>query len=398
MSNCVELTTCVACDSRQLTNFLDFGKQPLANNYHNGRGGGEAYPLALQLCKECWHTQLTYSVKPAIMFDNYVYVTGTSKTLRDYCDEFAKTVHYEHGQGSVLDIACNDGTQLDSFRKYGWDTYGVDPAKNLYADAVAKGHDIVNAYWPTTLCKWFDVIVAQNVCAHTPHPLQFLKGIAAHLERDGSAYIQTSQSQMYQRNEFDTTYHEHISFFSINSMKCLAHRAGLKLVDVSITPIHGDSYVFELKHPHHVANTHLNEQIKVEKAQGRHNVEFYRTFGKNAKQILDQLEQTVNNYKQQGVTVVGYGAAAKGMTVLNARNIQLDWIVDDNPLKVGKLTPGTNIPIRNRSSLAVDEHIVCIPLAWNFFEEIKNNIETVRGSHNTTYVRYFPNLEIIKGE
>jgi len=398
MSDYTELTNCVACDSKRLHTFLDFGKQPLANNYHDGTGGGEAYPLALQLCEECWHTQLTCSVKPAIMFDNYVYVTGTSKTLRDYCDEFAKHIHYQHGQGSVLDIACNDGTQLDSFKKYGWQTSGVDPAKNLHADAVAKGHDIVNAYWPTTLCKWFDVIIAQNVCAHTPDPLQFLKGIAAHLERNGSAYIQTSQSQMYQRNEFDTTYHEHISFFSINSMKTLAHRAGLKLVDVSITPIHGGSYVFELKHPHHKANTHIAQQIQTEIAEQRHNVGFYYKFGDNAKHILDQLKQTVNQYKEQGISVVGYGAAAKGMTVLNARNIQLDWIVDDNPLKVGSYTPGTNIPIKDRNSLATDKHIVCIPLAWNFFDEIKNNIEEVRGVNNTTYVRYFPNLEIINGE
>ena len=181
-------------------------------------------------------------------------------------------------------------------------------------------------------------------------------------------------------------------------MKTLAHRAGLKLVDVSITPIHGGSYVFELKHPHHKANTHIAQQIQTEIAEQRHNVGFYYKFGDNAKHILDQLKQTVNQYKEQGISVVGYGAAAKGMTVLNARNIQLDWIVDDNPLKVGSYTPGTNIPIKDRNSLATDKHIVCIPLAWNFFDEIKNNIEEVRGVNNTTYVRYFPNLEIINGE
>ena len=392
----ITLDKCVACGGSNLVQFLDLAKQPLANNYHDGSGAGESYQLGLNLCTDCYHTQLPVSVNPKEMFDHYIYVTGTSQTLRDYCDWFAEFVHAREDidHGNILDIACNDGTQLDSFRKLGWKTFGVDPAKNLFEIALEKGHMVRNAYWPISYPQ-MDVITAQNVCAHTPNPLEFLEGVKASLSPNGTAYIQTSQSQMYQRNEFDTTYHEHISFFSANSMNTLAKRAGLVLTDIVITPIHGDSYVFVLKHPGAEIKNSVTETIRKEAKEGRQSPNFYHLFGNNARKIVEQLKDLVTRCQQQGTPVVGYGAAAKGMTVLNANDIQLDWIVDDNELKQGLLTPGTNIPIKDRSSLDIDEHIVVIPLAWNFFDEIKSNVEEIRKDKSTQYVQYFPRVMFV---
>jgi len=390
------LDNCVACGGSNLVQFLDLAKQPLANNYHDGSGAGDSYQLGLNLCTDCFHTQLPVSVDPKAMFDHYLYVTGTSQTLRDYCDWFAEFVDAREDidHGNILDIACNDGTQLDSFRKLGWKTFGVDPAKNLFEIALEKGHMVRNAYWPISYPQ-MDVITAQNVCAHTPNPLEFLEGVKASLALNGTAYIQTSQSQMYQRNEFDTTYHEHISFFSANSMNTLAKRAGLVLTDIVITPIHGDSYVFVLKHPGAEIKNSVTETIRKEAKEGRHNPNFYQMFGNNARKIVEQLKDLVTRCQNEGTPVVGYGAAAKGMTVLNANKIQLDWIVDDNELKQGLLTPGTNIPIKDRSSLDLDEHIVVIPLAWNFFDEIKSNVEEISQNKSTQYVQYFPRVMFV---
>jgi len=390
------LDKCVACGGSNLEQFLDLAEQPLANNYHDGTGGGESFRLGLNLCTDCYHTQLPVSVDPKAMFDHYLYVTGTSQTLRDYCDWFAQFVtdREQITHGNILDIACNDGTQLDSFRKLGWKTFGVDPAKNLFDIALEKGHMVRNAYWPISYPQ-MDVITAQNVCAHTPNPLDFLEGVKKALTVNGTAYIQTSQSQMYQRNEFDTTYHEHISFFSANSMNTLAKRAGLVLTDIEITPIHGDSYVFVLKHEGADVKSSVTETIRKEGTEGRHNSMFYKQFGINAESIVRKLKDLVTRCQAEGTPVVGYGAAAKGMTVLNANDIQLDWIVDDNELKQGLLTPGTNIPIKDKSSLDIDEHIVVIPLAWNFFNEIKANVEEVRQDKSTQYVQYFPNVMFV---
>lgn len=390
------LDKCVACGGSNLVQFLDLAKQPLANNYHDGSGAGESYQLGLNLCTDCYHTQLPVSVDPKAMFDHYLYVTGTSQTLRDYCDWFAEFVDAREDidHGNILDIACNDGTQLDSFRKLGWKTFGVDPAKNLFEIALEKGHMVRNAYWPISYPQ-MDVITAQNVCAHTPNPLEFLEGVKTSLAPNGTAYIQTSQSQMYQRNEFDTTYHEHISFFSANSMNTLAKRAGLVLTDIVITPIHGDSYVFVLKHPGAEIKNSVTETIRKEAKEGRQSPNFYHLFGNNARKIVEQLKDLVTRCQKEGTPVVGYGAAAKGMTVLNANDIKLDWIVDDNELKQGLLTPGTNIPIKDRSSLDIDEHIVVIPLAWNFFDEIKSNVEEIRKDKSTQYVQYFPRVMFV---
>ncbi|MDA8847252.1 class I SAM-dependent methyltransferase [bacterium] len=390
------LDKCVACGGSNLEQFLDLAEQPLANNYHDGTGGGESFRLGLNLCTDCYHTQLPVSVDPKAMFDHYLYVTGTSQTLRDYCDWFAQFVtdREQITHGNILDIACNDGTQLDSFRKLGWKTFGVDPAKNLFDIALEKGHMVRNAYWPISYPQ-MDVITAQNVCAHTPNPLDFLEGVKKALTVNGTAYIQTSQSQMYQRNEFDTTYHEHISFFSANSMNTLAKRAGLVLTDIEITPIHGDSYVFVLKHEGADVKSSVTETIRKEGTEGRHNSMFYKQFGINAESIVRKLKDLVTRCQAEGIPVVGYGAAAKGMTVLNANDIQLDWIVDDNELKQGLLTPGTNIPIKDKSSLDIDEHIVVIPLAWNFFNEIKANVEEVRQNKSTQYVQYFPRVMFV---
>ena len=390
------LNKCVACGGSNLEEFLDLAEQPLANNYHDGTGGGESFKLGLNLCTDCYHTQLPVSVNPKAMFDHYLYVTGTSQTLRDYCDWFAQFVVDRENlkQGNILDIACNDGTQLDSFRKLGWKTFGVDPAKNLFDIALEKGHMVRNAYWPISYPQ-MDVITAQNVCAHTPNPLDFLEGVKKSLTINGTAYIQTSQSQMYQRNEFDTTYHEHISFFSANSMQTLAKRAGLVLTDIEITPIHGDSYVFVLKHQGAEVKSSVADTIRKEVKEGRHNPMFYIKFGVNAESIIRKLKDLVEKCQKAGTPVVGYGAAAKGMTVLNANDIQLDWIVDDNELKQGLLTPGTNIPIKDRSSLDIDEHVVVIPLAWNFFTEIKSNVEEIRQDKSTQYVQYFPHVMFV---
>lgn len=383
------LKQCVACGNRHLKQFLDLKEQPLANNYHDGSGGGKHFPLGINLCTQCWHTQLTVSVNPKLMFDQYLYVTGTSQTLRDYCDWFALHISGKCKIGKILDIACNDGTQLDSFKKIGWDTYGIDPAKNIIEISKNKGHTTFTGYWPTHLEQKFDVITAQNVLAHTPDPLNFLIGAKKHLSKKGKIFVQTSQSQMYQRGEFDTCYHEHISFFSVNSMQELCKRAGLKLLDVEITSIHGESYLFTIGHCNETANETIQKMIDKEIVEGRHNQSFYYKFAKDANFTLETFKSTIDNYRRNKIPVIGYGAAAKGITVLNANNIKLDWIVDDNPMKEGLFTPGGNIPIKNRNTLNTDRGIVVVPLAWNFFNEIETKVNAIRQGMPTIFIKCF---------
>lgn len=393
MSQYTTLDNCVACGSDQLHNYLDLHNQPLANSYHDKSTPLPEYPLGLNVCGDCWHSQLTVAVDPELMFKDYLYVTGTSQTLRDYCDWFADYCGAYQQPGSVLDIACNDGTQLDSFAARGWKTYGVDPAENLYPICSAK-HDTVCDFWPIQTGRKYDLIIAQNVFAHNSNPHAFLCAMRDQLREGGTIRIQTSQAYWLENNQFDTTYHEHISFFCANSMNTLVKRCGLELVDITIGDIHGGSYIFTIKHS---ATTTQRFSIAkhIQDESYKYSELYHTVFADGVKTCLADLANIVKHFQQQDYIVLGYGAAAKGNTVLNAGKIRLNGIIDDNPLKQNCYTPGSDIRIYDSSVLnSLTQPIVVVPLAWNFFDEIQKNVKSVTDK-NIVYVKYFPKLEVI---
>ena len=385
------ITQCLCCGNETLYTILNLGQQPPANSFHTIQETLPEYELKLMGCALCWHTQLSVAVDPAELFRHYLYVSGTSETLQRYFREFAER---QGGQpGTVLDIACNDGSQLNAFRALGWRTVGVDPAENLTPIAAKSGHEVHTGFWDMPMAlsmdTTFDLIVAQNVFAHTADPGAFLDACREVMGTDSRLLIQTSQAHMFDRGEFDTVYHEHISFFCVNSMKTIADRHGFSVTDVRIADIHGGSYVFELKtgtgQPCH------NEPLETYK----HHREFYDEFAVQARTVLKNLKSSVDLFKSQGYTVIGYGAAAKGMTLLNAGEIELDFVVDDNPLKQGLLTPGMNTPVHSPEHLLYyDRPVVFVPLAWNFFSEIKTKIKQLRPEYPDQFVVYFPEIQI----
>lgn len=403
MENCTPIDECLACGCDDLVLTLDLGTQPLANNFRDTAVTlhEKTYPLAVNRCTSCNHLQLTHAVNPAIIYTHYLYVSGTSQTNRDYMQWFAGFVKEQlppHAS-SALDIGCNDGTQLNYLKDVGFSTYGVDPAENLWPTS-SKNHNVVCGFWneesAEDLGRTFDAIVAQNSFAHNPHPLEWLALAKELLNKDGKIFIQTSQADMVLNGEFDTIYHEHISFYNAESMRRLAERAGLHLVDVVKTPIHGNSYIFVL------ANEYSNEYrvaniLDMERSQGLQSANTYSKWTQGVQQLLVELKETVDRAVEQDYHIIGYGAAAKGMTLLNASKIYLDAVVDDNPLKVGLWCPGTTIPVVNTGyiqQVASNEKIMFIPLAWNFYAEIVKRIRAVRTNENDVFLRYFPKIKV----
>jgi 2-polyprenyl-3-methyl-5-hydroxy-6-metoxy-1,4-benzoquinol methylase len=397
-SKCKELKVCLCCKGINLTKILDLNSQPLANSYLKSKNESEeSFPLAVNYCNDCTHLQLTHAVNPDLLFKNYLYVSGTTKTLRDYFDSFVGIVsgYLKNATNlSVLDIACNDGSQLDSFKKYGHKTYGIDPADNLY-QLSSKNHNVVCDYFSKESIsrlteQKFDVIVAQNVFAHNTYPKLFLEVCKQHLLKNGKVFIQTSQADMVKYGQFDTIYHEHISFFNVKSMVALVKNTGLYLQDVLKTDIHGTSYVFVLSQ--NIEDDNSVMLIEKDFAQTREVIE---NFAEMAKSVVVNLKNELEKYKY--CVIVGYGAAAKGNTLLNFGEIDLDYIVDDNPLKQGLYTPGRNIKIVSLDELiklARDKPIVWVPLSWNFFDEIKNRVKQ-KYAMATVFIKYFPKLHVI---
>jgi 2-polyprenyl-3-methyl-5-hydroxy-6-metoxy-1,4-benzoquinol methylase len=406
-----EKKECRCCGNTELHKFIDFGSQPLANSYQSMPDDQPEFPLAVNVCKNCFHTQLTVVVHPDVMFRQYAYVSGTSQTLRAYFDWFANMVSgYFPNNSNVLDIACNDGSQLDSFKSLGWNTCGVDPAENITPIAKAKGHQVETAYWTQQVaerfhCKSgkaapFDAIIAQNVFAHTDDILEFLLACKKVMHERSKLFIQTSQANMYLNGEFDTIYHEHLSFFNTQSMLAIAYRAGLRVESVSKTDIHGTSYVFVLT----LLESELTfgggvERVLMEEyQQGLCDLDTYIKFGERAMDLIQELKYTIRGMEHLDYKVVGFGAAAKGMTVLNAGKITLEYIVDESKLKQQKFTPGMNIPIVGPQWLYDDdyERIAIVPLAWNFFTEIKHKVKSNRTNENDRFLLYFPNIRVEK--
>lgn len=402
--NVKHLDHCVACGSSNLKLTLDLGKQPLANSFKLKKDDvQEEYPLAINHCEDCYHVQLTHSVNPELMFNDYLYVSGTSKTMHSHMKTFAEFAVKPTKGKLVLDVGCNDGTQLDYFKDLGFITFGVDPAKNLEEVSSKKGHSI--------FCEWFDhnfaerinkaklsfdIITAQNVFAHGPNPLDFLLTAKSVMHDDSTLIIQTSQANMIKNNEFDTIYHEHVSFFNIQSMDKLCKRAGLYLVGVDYMPIHGTSFVFVIRKKFDGRNVDL--LIKEEQSNGLYSPETYVRYAQRCNDIVSELKHQTDFVRQGMIdwNVVGYGAAAKGMTLLNYAKLDLDFIVDDNPLKQGRFTPGSSIPVVSQKEiLKLKGTTLFVPLAWNFFDEIRDKIKGIRDNEYDRFIKYFPEVKIV---
>ena len=347
-------------------------------------------------------------VDPDLLFKDYLYVSGTTKTLRDNFKWFADFV-LEYAANcrwnwpnprinSVLDVACNDGSQLDCFKsKQAIETYGIDPAENLY-ELSSKNHDVKCEYFDSVFFGFkFDVIIAQNVFAHNSNPKKFLDDCEEIMHDNSFLFIQTSQSDMIRNNQFDTIYHEHISFFNINSFNELVKRTGLHLVDVIKTPVHGTSYLFIL-HKHPMNKYKVQNLIDVEREQGLLSIKTYEDYRNRVLEIVDTFKLLVEGSGDlEDYKIIGYGAAAKGMTLLNFAQVDLDYIIDDNPLKQGLLTPGRNIKICSIDVLKQytdSDKILFVPLAWNFYEEIRERIKKVRDNKNDLFLKYFPRVKL----
>lgn len=394
------LTSCVACGNRNLRRILDLGAQPLANEYLSDLAPRTSYPLCLNLCESCTHLQLSVSVNPDILFRNYFYVSSTSKVLSDYFMDLKNRILQEFGsKGYLLDIGSNDGTFISKFNDTEWETLGVDPAANLAPNAAEIGVRTLSAFYNTSAASLlrdnFNVAVAMNVFAHTDNPIEILNALKLNVAESGSVFIQTSQANMIINGEFDTIYHEHISFFNVKSMKALLARAGWELGEVSIVDVHGGSYLWKISRKSEKQRA-FHGREEEEMKSGLYDLEIYLSFADRCQVIVSEVKEIVEKLRTQGYKIATYGAAAKGNTFLNFASITPDFIFDDTPLKIGKYSPVSNIVVSNPKEMKnLNDKILFIIPAWNFSTEIKEKISRLRVRSGKDFLlTYFPKREV----
>lgn len=383
---------CLVCNNN-VEEIFNLGYQPLANDFQFKLDiNTNIYPLILNKCINCHHLQLNNYISNEKLFCNYLYKSGTTKTMNCFFENFAKNIENKHQNSSknfkVLDIACNDGTQLSYFSKKNI-RVGVDPAKNLYNESKEKATEIIVDFFNSNVVKHlktkyhiFDYIIAQNVFAHIIYPNDFLKYCSELMNENSTLYIQTSQSDMIKNNEFGTIYHEHISFFNINSMNELCKKNNLYIHNINYPDVHGKSYLFELKLK--TQEKKIDFEFNQEKENYLKNKITYTNYVKNCIYKNNEFENIMISYKKSNYSIIGYGAPAKAMTELNFSKINslyIDFIIDDNELKQNRFTPGKNIPIKSfnyflENYKKLHSKILIVIFSWNYYNEIIEKLKT----------------------
>ena len=385
----MKVTQCRVCDSRDLQPFLDLGCTALANSFvHPDRAGHDEpqFPLRVVLCAGCGLVQIDEEVPPETLFKHYIYVSGTSDLILAHAKSLAAQFTQRYGlkKGDlVLEAASNDGTVLKAFQQYSVRTVGIEPAENIAADANTQGIE--------TLCEFFNVataekvrerygpakvILARHVLAHVADLHGFVKGFTVVLDKDGVGVVEVPHLVPYYTNlEYDTIYHEHLCYFSLRVLKTLFGRFGMELVDVQEVPIHGGCIVVTVQHrggPHQ-ASPAVADLLQREAQAGLDRLEPWLDFARRVSWSKTALLGEIDRLRASGRKLAGYGAPAKGMTLLSYCGIgpeRIPYLVDKSPHKQGLLTPGHHIPIRRPEKLLEDQPDVVLLLAWNFTPEI----------------------------
>lgn len=379
------MDTCRACLAPEPHLFLPMGDHPPANMFVRPDQRSKpqpAFPLNTQVCLECGLIEVADQI-PADFFRHYLYVPSGATTMHGHFAGLADVLHAIAGDGLIVDIGCNDGLLLAAANERGARTLGIDPAANLAELARERGVDVHVAYFaPETAEEVRDrhgrasVIVTTNTFNHIGDLHSFMTGVRALLDEDGTFVIEVPRADaLVEGNEFDTVYHEHVSEFSLLSLVKLGAFFDLDVTDVTEIAVHGGSMrVFMRPTGLEAPSERVAALLERERAMGLFESETYARFAARVEKVREDLLATLRDMRAKGLKVAGYGAPAKGNTLLNYFRIgpeHLDFLVDRNPLKHHLLSPGMCIPVLPVEAIESERPDVLLVLAWNFFDEIR---------------------------
>jgi len=415
---------CRVCGSRDLEPAVDLGNQPWCNHFLRPEevGSEPFYPLHVVHCAGCKTAQLDFTVKKETLFGDHTYLSGITETLSEHFARVAREVDDTYMSGrhhkSVLDIGSNDGTQLRHYQKLGYSVLGVESSKSTAEIANESGIETLCAFFEEgiarTLNRKFDVINASGVFFHLEDLHSVTDGIRECLKDDGVFVVQfLYMKQIVENLAFDQIYHEHLLYYNLETIQLLLGQHGLAMFDCYLSPIHGGSIIGFVTHagqrsanaPARNPNTRsasaparspnrgqvssrFEAMLAAERASEANEIETYRRFAGDILRKKDLSLEFLNHQRHQGKQIFGFGAPAKGNTLLNYFGIgteYIEYLVEKNPLRKGLVSPGMHIPILLEAEVhPPDTYYV---LAWNFKDEIlRNNRDLIE----TGVTFYFP--------
>lgn len=380
---------CRICSSKNLEKFLSLGESPLANNFLKKEDLEKEelkFPLELVFCNICQLVQLSYVVDPKLMFKNYVYVSSTSNTFRQHFTKMAEDLKKDFNldeNSLAIDIGSNDGVLLNGLQKFNIKVTGVEPATNVAKIAEENGVETINDFFNKEVVNKIidkkgkaDVVTACNVFAHIDNINSVIENVKLLLKDSGIFVIEVQYLvNTIEDMTFDNIYHEHLSYYSLTALKYFFEKRNMEIFNAIKILTHGGSLrVFtQQKNNKRKINENVNKILDHEKKIGINNIEVYKEFADKVYSVKEKLNSYIQNIKKGNRIIVGYGAPAKSTTLLNfcsIRKKEIDYIIDDNPLKIELYTPGTHIPILSSGELEKNTPDYIIILAWNFAPEI----------------------------
>ena len=402
------------CGGSELSEFIDLGDQPNGNDFlfPNEKGNEYSFPLKMLVCKNCWQVQIDEFPDPEFMFSNHPYITGVNVPVVNHFNQLAKHIVEKCGfqkNDLVIDVGCNDGTLLRAFEDCGLRTLGVDPGKRTGELAKNQGKIVFETFFSeksgsalSELGIRPDIVTATAVFYHVPDLHDFVRGLS-HLLSDDSVFVVQCVSirALLEHNEFDHFYHEHSCIHGVMPLDSLFHEHDMKIIDVEQSEIHGGSFILYVaknasKRPvsDNVAKT-IDEEVSAGINDMRSYTEFEQRVRENAIEVKAFLEKVV----AEGKTIYALGAPVKGSTFLNYAGIGADLVscaVEVNEFKIGRLVPGTNIPVVDESTLDEQPDYYLV-LAWNFIDFLKEKYSDYLGNGGQ-FVAAVPKLTIIPGD
>jgi SAM-dependent methyltransferase len=383
---------CRLCSSKEFKLVLDLGKQPPSNAFLTRKEREKiekVFPLRLYLCKTCHHLQLLDVVDKEYLFSNYLYMTSANKPIiqhfEDYVDYVYQKFLKKKKERMVVEIGSNDGTLLKKFLKYDVDVLGIEPAKNLAKISRSFKIKTENNFFSHSIAKKIsnrkkaDVIIANNILGHVDKLNDFIKGIKILLKDDGVFVFEVPHALKLIKNlEFDTVYHEHLSYFFITPLHKWLRKNELEIFHIQKQDVHGGTIrVFVSKSGSHKERKSVRGFMKEEEKNGINNKQTYDKFSTSIESLRKNLVKKIESLKKKNKIIFGYGAPAKGNVLLNYCKIDnkiLDFVTDTTILKQGKLTPGTKIPIISPKDKPKNyKNMIALLLAWNYKDAIIKN-------------------------
>lgn len=406
---------CRHCQAELTLSLIDLGTAPPSNAYLSEEklhAPEKYFPLKVLVCEECFLVQTEdYAGANELFSEDYAYFSSFSTTwlkhAEKYIDEVTK--RFELGCSShVVEVAANDGYLLQYVKSRNIPCLGIEPTASTAKAARNKGIEVVEDFFGVALAKRLvsngkkaDLTVANNVLAHVPDINDFIKGFEVILKPQGVATFEFPHLlRLVTENQFDTIYHEHYSYLSLTAVKRVFESNGLKIFDVEMLSTHGGSLrVFSQRKNggEHEETDNVAKILELESIQGMTDSKFYKGFQSRAEDIKNNFLSFLIDAKSKGKSVVGYGAAAKGNTLMNFAGIRSDllsFVVDLNPAKQEKFLPGTRIPIVAEKHLKQTRPDYVVILPWNLKNEVVNQLEYIR-EWNGKFVVAIPEIEIL---